>query len=79
MVNTAPQSDSARYRQLGNAVCVSVAEWIGRRIMEAAGVTLAHTQSATIDSDTQDAPHASRVASAKAPGPGRPKQEVRRG
>ena len=30
-----PQSDSARYRQLGNAVCVNVAEWIGRRIMEA--------------------------------------------
>lgn len=28
------QSDSARYRQLGNAVCVNVAEWIGRRIME---------------------------------------------
>lgn len=26
------QSDSARYRQLGNAVCVPVAEWIGRRI-----------------------------------------------
>jgi len=30
-----PQSDSARYRQLGNAVCVNVAEWIGHRIMEA--------------------------------------------
>jgi DNA (cytosine-5)-methyltransferase 1 len=30
-----PQSDGARYRQLGNAVCVNVAEWIGRRIMEA--------------------------------------------
>jgi DNA (cytosine-5)-methyltransferase 1 len=29
------QADSARYRQLGNAVCVNVAEWIGRRIMEA--------------------------------------------
>ena len=28
------QSDSARYRQLGNAVCVPVAEWIGRRIMQ---------------------------------------------
>jgi DNA (cytosine-5)-methyltransferase 1 len=27
-------SDSARYRMLGNAVCVPVAEWIGRRIME---------------------------------------------
>jgi DNA (cytosine-5)-methyltransferase 1 len=35
MVNTANQSDSARYRQLGNAVCVPVAEWIGRRIVEA--------------------------------------------
>ena len=32
---TAHQSDSTRYRQLGNAVCVNVAEWIGRRIMEA--------------------------------------------
>ena len=32
---TAHQSDSVRYRQLGNAVCVNVAEWIGRRIMEA--------------------------------------------
>lgn len=31
-----PQSDSARYRQLGNAVCVPVAEWIGRRIMAVA-------------------------------------------
>lgn len=29
------QSDSARYRQLGNAVCVPVAEWIGRRIVTA--------------------------------------------
>lgn len=27
------QSDSARYRQLGNAVAVPVAAWIGRRIM----------------------------------------------
>lgn len=27
-------SDSARYRMLGNAVVVNVAEWIGRRIME---------------------------------------------
>lgn len=27
-------SDTARYRQLGNAVCVPVAEWIGRRIQE---------------------------------------------
>ncbi len=30
-----PQSDSARYKQLGNAVTVNVAEWIGRRIVEA--------------------------------------------
>jgi DNA (cytosine-5)-methyltransferase 1 len=30
-----PWTDSARYRQMGNAVCVPVAEWIGRRIMEA--------------------------------------------
>ena len=30
---TEPQSDSARYRQLGNAVTVNVAEWIGRRIV----------------------------------------------
>lgn len=30
------QSDSARYRQLGNAVTVPVAEWIGRRIIKAA-------------------------------------------
>jgi DNA-cytosine methyltransferase len=29
------QSDSARYRQLGNAVAVPVAEWLGRRIAEA--------------------------------------------
>ena len=29
------QSDSARYKQLGNAVCVNVAEWLGRRIVEA--------------------------------------------
>jgi DNA (cytosine-5)-methyltransferase 1 len=27
-----PQSDSARYRQLGNAVTVNVAEWIARRL-----------------------------------------------
>lgn len=26
------QSDSARYRQLGNAVCVNVSEWIARRM-----------------------------------------------
>ncbi len=30
---TAGQSDSTRYKQLGNAVAVPVAEWIGRRIM----------------------------------------------
>ena len=29
------QSDSARYQQLGNAVCVPVAEWIGKRILAA--------------------------------------------
>jgi DNA (cytosine-5)-methyltransferase 1 len=29
------QTDSQRYRQMGNAVCVPVAEWIGRRIAEA--------------------------------------------
>ena len=29
-------SDSARYKQYGNAVTVNVAEWIGRRIVEAA-------------------------------------------
>lgn len=27
-------SDSVRYRMLGNAVCVPVAEWIGRRVLE---------------------------------------------
>jgi site-specific DNA-cytosine methylase len=27
-------SDTARYRVLGNAVCVAVAEWIGHRILE---------------------------------------------
>ena len=31
---TSGQSDSARYRQLGNAVTVNVVEWIGRRIVE---------------------------------------------
>lgn len=30
--HTAGQSDSARYRQLGNAVAVPVARWIGERI-----------------------------------------------
>jgi len=32
---TEGQSDSARYRQLGNAVAVPVVEWIGRRIVAA--------------------------------------------
>lgn len=32
---TAGLSDSARYRTLGNAVTVNVAEWIGRRIVKA--------------------------------------------
>ncbi len=31
------QSDSARYRQLGNAVCRNVAEWLGQRIVAAHG------------------------------------------
>lgn len=31
---TAGQSDSQRYRQLGNAVCVNVAEWLGRKFAE---------------------------------------------
>lgn len=30
---TAGQSDSTRYRQLGNAVAVPVVEWIGRNLM----------------------------------------------
>jgi len=34
---TAGQSDAARYRQLGNAVTVNVAEWIGRRIVAVDG------------------------------------------
>jgi DNA (cytosine-5)-methyltransferase 1 len=33
------QSDSKRYRQLGNAVAVPVAEWLGRRIV---GVQRSH-------------------------------------
>jgi DNA (cytosine-5)-methyltransferase 1 len=37
--HTAGQSDSARYRQLGNAVCVPVAEWLGRRIVAADALT----------------------------------------
>lgn len=32
---TEEQTDSSRYRQCGNAVVVPVAEWIGRRLMEA--------------------------------------------
>jgi len=31
---TAGQSDSARYRELGNAVCVAVIEWIGKRLVQ---------------------------------------------
>lgn len=31
---TAGQADSTRYKQLGNAVAVPVAEWIGRRVMQ---------------------------------------------
>lgn len=33
--NGKPQADSARYKQLGNAVAVPVIEWIGKRIMDA--------------------------------------------
>lgn len=32
------QADSVRYRQLGNAVCVPVVEWIGRRIVSGKGI-----------------------------------------
>jgi DNA (cytosine-5)-methyltransferase 1 len=28
------QADSSRYRQMGNAITVNVAEWIGHRMME---------------------------------------------
>lgn len=35
--HTAGQSDSARYRQLGNAVAVPAVEWLGRRIVEIEG------------------------------------------
>tara|TARA_R110000868_G_scaffold71032_2_gene208483 strand:- start:3834 stop:4109 length:276 start_codon:yes stop_codon:yes gene_type:complete len=28
------QADSSRYRQMGNAITVNVAEWIGQRLME---------------------------------------------
>jgi site-specific DNA-cytosine methylase len=31
-----PLSDSAKYRLIGNAVTVPVAEWIGRRLIAAA-------------------------------------------
>lgn len=31
---TSGQADAQRYRQLGNAVAVPVAEWIGRRVLE---------------------------------------------
>ncbi len=33
---TEGETDGARYRQLGNAICVPVAEWIGRRMAGAA-------------------------------------------
>jgi len=36
-----PQSDSHRYRQMGNAVCVPVAEWIGHRIVAMSKVVAA--------------------------------------
>ena len=36
---TAGQSDAARYRQLGNAVAVPVAEWVGRRIVQVEGTS----------------------------------------
>ncbi len=36
------QSDSARYRQLGNAVAVPVVEWIARRIVKAQARTTPH-------------------------------------
>lgn len=36
---TAGHSDSARYRMLGNAVTVNVAEWLGHRVAEACGDT----------------------------------------
>ena len=31
---TADFSDSVRYRMLGNAVCVNVAEWIAKRLVK---------------------------------------------
>lgn len=33
-INGRPQSDSARYRQLGNSIAVPVFEWVARRIAE---------------------------------------------
>jgi site-specific DNA-cytosine methylase len=39
-----PQSDSARYRQLGNSIAVPVFEWAARRI-----VAYEHDHSATLD------------------------------
>ena len=38
---TAGQADSHRYRQMGNAVCVPVAEWIGHRIVAMSKVVAA--------------------------------------
>lgn len=35
---TAEQADSARYKQLGNAVCVPVARWLADRILAAEGI-----------------------------------------
>lgn len=35
-----PQSDSTRYKQLGNAVCVKVTEWIGKQIVRAVAATV---------------------------------------
>ena len=43
------ESDSARYRMLGNAVCVPVAEWIARRIARVDAET-----SKSIDSDSAE-------------------------
>ena len=37
---TEGQSDTARYRQLGNSVAIPVIEWIGRRIMDAENARL---------------------------------------
>jgi DNA (cytosine-5)-methyltransferase 1 len=41
---TDAETDSARYRLLGNAVCVPVAEWIGLRIVEADRMAPAHNE-----------------------------------